>query len=247
MRSGKGGLWQLWPAVPAGCRLGLVVCLLAGCAQSRPHLDQAVKADRGGAARNAGVPEQYLVRCPDVLEITVADRPDLSTTVTIGPDGRLDLDLLGRPRVEGQTPAEVAAFVAIATAVPPDSVQVHIVEYNSQQIYLFGEVIGLPRAVPYHGPETVLDLLQRVGGVTAGAASGDVHVIRAHVADGRNPEDFHIDLKAITLHKDEGTNVRLQPFDQVYVGPTRGAVIDRCMPPWLRPMYQSLVGMRRQP
>jgi len=225
----------------------VALCLVAGCAQSRPHLDQVVKADRGGAARNEGVAEQYLVHCPDVLEVTVEGRPDLAATATIGPDGRLDLDSLGRPRVEGQTAAEVAATVATAVQVPPDSVQVRVVEHNSQQIYLFGEGIGLHRAVPYKGQETVLDLLQRVGGITPGAAPGDVHVIRSHVTDGRDPEVFHIDLKAITLHKDESTNVRLQPFDQVYVGQTRRAVIDRCMPPWLRPMYQSLVGMRRKP
>src|SRR5207253_2991784 len=147
----------------------------------------------------------------------------------------------------GQTAAEVTRALATACDASPGSVHVRIAEYRSQQIYLFGEVIGLPRAVPYQGPETVLDLLQRVGGLTPGAAAGDVHVIRSHVADGRDPEVFHIDLQGILLRKDQGTNVRLEPFDQVYVGQTRQAVIDRCMPPWLRPAYQSLVGLRRNP
>jgi protein involved in polysaccharide export with SLBB domain len=137
--------------------------------------------------------------------------------------------------------------VAAAAEVAPAAVHVRVAEYNSQQVYLFGEVIGLHRAVPYRGPETVLDLLQRAGGLTPEAAAGDVHVIRAHVIDGRRPEVFHIDLRAITLKKDESSNVRLQPFDQVYVGQTRQAVLDRCLPPWLRPAYQALVGLRRVP
>ena len=83
------------------------------------------------------------------------------------------------------------------------------------------------------------------GGVTPGAAEGDIHVIRSHVADGHDPQVFHIDLRAITDQKDARSNVRLQPFDQVYVGQARRAVLDRCMPPWLRPAYQTLAGLRR--
>jgi len=235
------------PAVPAWCRLGVVLCLLVGCAHVRPQVDQAVKADRGGPARNQGVAGQYVVRCPDVLAVSVDGRPDLAGSAAVGADGRLNLENLGRPRVEGQTAAEVARALAAACGASPGAAHVRVAEYRSQQVYLFGEVIGLPRAVPYEGPETVLDLLQRVGGVTPGAAAGDVHVIRSHVADGRDPEVFRIDLQGILLCNDPSTNVRLQPFDQVYVGQTRQAVIDHCIPPWLRPAYQSLVGMRRQP
>jgi protein involved in polysaccharide export with SLBB domain len=247
MRFGEGGPWRPWPAVPAWCRLGVVLCLLAGCAPVRPHVDQALKSDHGGPVRNQGVAEQYVIRCPDVLEIAVDGRPDLPARAVLGPDGRLDRDDLGRPRVEGQTAAETGRAVAAALGVPSETVRVHVEEYNSQQVYLFGEVIGQHRTVPYQGPETVLDLLQRVGGITPGAAEGDVHVIRSHVADGRDPEVFHIDLRAIAVHQDEGTNVRLQPFDQVYVGQTRRAVLQRCMPPWLRPAYEAVFGMRRKP
>jgi polysaccharide biosynthesis/export protein len=247
MRSGEGGPWRLRPTVPAWGRFGLVLCLLVGCAHTHPHVDQAVKADRGGVARNEGVGEHYLIRCPDVLEIAIDDRPDLPARAALGPDGRLDRDDLGRLRVEGQTAQEVARTLAAVLGMPPTAVHVQVVEYNSQQIYLFGEVLGLHRAVAYQGPETVLDLLQRVGGVTVGAAEGDIHVIRSHVADGHDPEVFHIDLRAITLQKDGATNVRLQPFDQVYVGQTRRAVIDRCMPPWLRPVYEAICGLQRKP
>ena len=74
---------------------------------------------------------------------------------------------------------------------------------------------------------------------------GDVHVIRSHVADGHDPEVFHVDLRAIADGKDTSTNVRLRPFDQVYVGQTRKAALERCVPPWLRPAYEAVFGMRR--
>ena len=73
------------------------------------------------------------------------------------PDGAIGLPL-GRLHVDGLTTAEAADRLA-ALAYEPD-VQVRVAAYNSRQLFLFGPVAGHERAVPYQGPETVLDLLQ---------------------------------------------------------------------------------------
>jgi hypothetical protein len=65
------------------------------------------------------------------------------------------------------------------------------------------------------------------------------------VAEGQPPQVFRVDLRAIILDHDERTNVRVQPFDQVYVGETRKACFGKCVPPWLRPAYDAACGMRR--
>jgi protein involved in polysaccharide export with SLBB domain len=122
---------------------------------------------------------------------------------------------------------------------------VRVAGYNSRQIYLLGEVPGLPRSVPYRGPETVLDLLQRAGGVTPGAALDDIRVVRSHVADGRPPEVFQVDLHAILVKHDQQTNITLEPFDQVHVGERRSAQLRCCIPPWLRPLYCRACGVQR--
>jgi protein involved in polysaccharide export with SLBB domain len=121
---------------------------------------------------------------------------------------------------------------------------VSVAAYRSQQVYLIGAVSGEQRAAPYQGPETVLDLLQRVGGLSAGAAPGDVQIVRAHVADGGAPEVFTVDLEAIVRKKNQETNIRLEPFDQVYIGESRSCRLSSCVPPWLRPLYETLCGMR---
>jgi hypothetical protein len=137
-------------------------------------------------------------------------------------------------------------MLAESAGVPALQIGVNIAEYKSQQIYLFGQVAGLQRAVPYEGPETVLELLQRTGGITPGAATNDIYVIRAHVADGKPPEVFHIDLRSIVVKQDPSTNLRLEPFDEVYIGETRQSSIERCVPPCLRPVYEAVWGLRRQ-
>jgi len=195
---------------------------------------------RGPSVRKDDVAEHYAVGCPDVLEVSVSNRPDLSGRFTIGPNGRIELERLGRPRVEGRTVPDINRLLAEQAGMPPVQVHVRVANYQSQEVYLFGQVSGLQRAVPYQGPETVLDLLQRTGGITSGAAPAEVYVIRTRVAEGQRPEVFRVDLRAIVLNHDERTNIRLRPFDQIHVGETRQARVERSIPPWLRPLYQAV-------
>ena len=101
------------------------------------------------------------------------------------------------------------------------------------------------RSVPYQGPETAVDLLKRVGGVTAGAAPDEVYVVRSRIAEGKQPEVFHVKLRDILTKHDESTNIRLQPQDQIYVGETNRSALSRYMPPWLKPMFDAVWGMAR--
>lgn len=243
MKAGEGRLYR-WFATRLA--LGLLLLLPAGCAH-RPYLDHALMAERGSAVRNEGVPEVYRPGCPDVLEVTVAGRPDLTGPRVIGPDGRIDLGPVGRVRLEGLLVEEIGPRVAEETGLAPERVRVRVADYRSQQVYVIGQVMGQQRAVPYRGPETVLDLLQRAGGITAGAAPESVYVVRSRVAEGGRPEVFHIDLPSVVSGRDTQTNVRLQPFDQVYVGESRRSSLEKCLPPWLRPTYAALCGMRRTP
>ncbi len=216
--------------------------VLAGCFPNR-HLDQALLADRGAAGRNQGVAESYTLACPDVVEVRVVGRSEVTGRRTIGPDGRIALDKSGPFRIDGQTPGEAARAIAKHFHLPPGNVQLQVVKFQSKVLYLSGEGTGVPRTVTYQGPETVLNLLQRVGGITPGAAGGEVYVVRSHVADGERPEVFHVDLQGIVLKKDQHTNLRLEPFDQVYVGESRQGKLDKCLPPCLRPFYQALHGI----
>jgi protein involved in polysaccharide export with SLBB domain len=208
-------------------------------------MDQRLLADAGGPDRNRGVTGQYLIGCPDVVEVKLHGRPDHDGLKPVGPDGRIEMGAAGRVRVEGLTATEAAHQLADELGLAPERVAVRIADYRSQQVYLVGEVTGLQRAVPYRGPETVLDLLQRAGGITPGASVGEIYVLRAQVAEGRPPEVYHVDLKAIVERKDQETNLRLQPYDRVYVGETRKSCLAKCMPPCLRPLFKAVCGLTR--
>jgi len=224
--------------------LFLAALFLAGCCSTDAKVSQNLMACHSHYQPGAGIAESYVVVCPDALDLRFDNHPELSGLHPIGVDGRLDLEPLARPRVEGQTVPEIAQQLAEVLEVPQSKVHVRVAEYHGQCIYLFGEVMGSQRAVPYQGQETVLDLLQRTGGITPGAAPEEVYVVRTHVGEGEGerPEIFHVDLRAIVLKHDDRTNLRLQPFDQDHVGATRRAGLQKCVPPWLRPLYQELCG-----
>lgn len=236
--------------VPFLSHLGSLVLLgvslfSAGCGLSRQQVDQALKPHPGAAGRSAGTAGRYMVGCPDVLMVEVAGKSNVLERLSVGPDGRIDLGILGRPRVEGRSLAEVARDVAELAGVAPEAVRVEVVEYNSQQVYLYGEVAGLQRAVAFRGEETVADLLQRAGGITPGAAPHRVHLVRPRVVEGRPPLIYHVDLEAIVNDREQGSNVLIQPFDQIYVAETRKSSLEKCVPPLLRPLYGTLCGLRR--
>jgi len=244
MAAGEGrSAW--WPSKRAW--LGLLLWLPAGCALCQPSIDRAIPTDQGLAGRRESGAEAYTVSCPDVLEVILDGHPQLTGQRTIGPDGRIDLGGGRRLRVEGCTVAQIAYLLSQVTGVPAAGVRVRVVQYRSQQLYLLGQVAGLPRIVPYQGPERIADLLHRVGGLTPGAAPENVRVVRSHLSEGKATEVLRIDLPAIVLRHDARTNVYLQPQDQVYIGETRQFSISKCIPPWLRPVYETLWGMRREP
>jgi protein involved in polysaccharide export with SLBB domain len=229
----------------AGAGLFLAIAM-AGCATNRA-LDRALLSGPISSANSQEVAEGYRVQCPDVLDLVVDLRPDFRAgRYQVGPDGCIGLGPADRLRVEGLGLAEIAARIATATAVPRAAVQVRVAEYRSQQVYVFGQVTGLQRAVPYCGPETVRNFLQRAGGIAPGAEPTELHVVRANVADGKRPEVFAVDLRAIVLKKDERTNVRLEPFDQVFIGETRQSSYEKVIPPLLRPLYEALVNLDHQ-
>jgi protein involved in polysaccharide export with SLBB domain len=220
--------------------LGLCAAL-AGCTTDRAGVKQSLRSD---PSRPITAADNYVVGYPDVLEVRIPNRPELSGRYPVTLTGRLPMDDYGDLRVTGRTLPEVARLLAEETGQKPNDVDVRVVEFKSQQLFLFGQVVGWQRSVPYVGQETVLDLLRRAGGIAPGAEPNDVYVVRAHIADSQRPEVFHVDLKAILLKRDDKTNIHLMPFDQIYVGEARQMQVDRLFPPWLRPVYEAIWGIR---
>lgn len=184
--------------------------------------------------------EVYTLACPDIIETMFASWPDLDRFAQIGPDGCVELGELGRIPVEGDTTFEAAQRIAARARLPLSQVRVRVVEFNSRQVFLLGQVPGSARAVSYRGPETVVDLLRRTGGITEDAAPNEIYVVRSQVSEAKPAEVLTIDLEAIRERNDQRSNHRVQPQDEIYIGAKPGSKLASAVPPIFKPVYQTI-------
>ncbi|MCS7161649.1 MAG: polysaccharide biosynthesis/export family protein [Gemmatales bacterium] len=174
-------------------------------------------------------PADYRVGPGDVLALRFSQCHDWNGTFRVLPHGCIVLPKLGAFPVSGHTPDEIAELLreAYGEAVGLVFVQVH--HYDSQHVYLLGEVRGGPRAVPYQGPETIVQLIQRVGGLTPDA---DPSAIRVHRPFGRQGEEeiLQVNLVALILEKDRRQNIYIHPYDRIIVPRNAWARLCDCLP-----------------
>jgi protein involved in polysaccharide export with SLBB domain len=185
----------------------------------------------------------YTLACPDVIEVIFRDRPEEAQSVKIATDGCITIGNLQNLRLEGLTVAEAARAIAERSGVSPARIRVQVVEYNSREILLYGEVSGEPRVIDYRGPETVVELLDRAGGLSADADSHEIHVVRAHLSEGMRAEVLRVDLDAIRKHNDMRTNIRVQPLDAIYAGEADRSRIRKSLPELIKPLYEGFLDL----
>ncbi len=185
----------------------------------------------------------YRIGCPDVLEISFADRPEWDVYAAVDLDGRLRLEAPGQPTAEGRTLDSLRDELARLAGTDPERVSVQLAAARSSRVYVHGPIRGRSRVVPYVGPEPVIDFLKRTGGLPPGSKLNQVYVVRPNVAIGGRPEVFPVDVTAVLIKDDHTTNVPLKPSDVVYVGETTRSVFSRIVPDWLSPAYCRFTGL----
>ena len=195
----------------------LLVILLNGCATS-----EIVPIDTRQVDSTI---EDYYLRAGDVLEIKFFTTPELNESVTIRPDGKISLQLIGDVRVEGFTGLELNKVLtkeyekqlnrAIITVIVKDSA--------GQTIYVGGEV-PVPRELIMTGKLNALQAIFKSGGFTRDANKSEV-VIISRGPDSK-PLARKVNLRKALKGKLLENQYLLRPFDIVYVPKTRLAKID---------------------
>lgn len=218
---------------------GLCLLWLVGCSRSREQLHRELTSAQPPALVR-DLDAHYVIRCPDVLDVSILGRSG-SARCPVRADGRIVVD--GRAyHVSGQTAPRAAAQLARDLNLSETAVRVRVSQHNSQHLFLVGPFESGRQRVSYRGPETVTELLRRVG-LDTNAELTEVSVLRAHVADGKPPEVFYVDLHAILIGRDTQTNIHLEPSDHVHIGQRRPFHVASCLPPVMRPMYEAIFGV----
>ncbi|MFM7148928.1 MAG: polysaccharide biosynthesis/export family protein [Gemmataceae bacterium] len=202
-------------------------------------MQESLLADRNPDAHARDLDVHYRVRYPDSLQIQIEGQPQFSGLRNLELDGKFKLSEKVSINADDRTTKEIAREISTQLNLREESISVRVQDYRSQVIFLVGEIGDRSRVVTYIGPETVLDLMQRIGGVEKGETVADVRIVRSHVAEGRMPEVFPVDLPSILSKKDLQSNVRLQAGDRIYLGQSRSSEVACCLPAWLKKIFGS--------
>lgn len=200
-----------------GTGLALVV-LVAGCSHTPRSNVQLPTASY--AAKNETLPTNYVIGPLDSLQIFVWRNPDLTTTVTVRPDGRITTPLIADLPAAGKTPAQLAIDIKVKLAeyIENPNVQVIVQSFGgpfSQQVRVLGEATK-PAAVPYRANMTLLDLMISVGGLTQYAAGNRATLVRTDRATGRQTQ-FALKIGKLIKDGDAKYNVNIQPGDVIII------------------------------
>jgi polysaccharide export outer membrane protein len=163
------------------------------------------------------VTPDYLIGPEDVLEITVWRNADLSKLVSVRPDGRISLPLIGDVTAVGKTASQLAEDIANKLKEYKENPQVSIVvkEVNSYAIYVLGEV-AKPGKYPLKSKTTLLQAITLASGFTPTAARNKIVVFRFG-KDGEGQIKIKASYDDIVLRDGSNQNIELKPGDQIVV------------------------------
>ena len=190
--------------------LGVFLLVLSGCATKYPPLE-------GGPAP-AQVTPDYIIGAGDSVNIFVWRNPELSSDVTVRPDGKITTPLVEDVPASGKTPTQLARDMEKELSVyvknPVVTVMVGgFVGPYDEQIRVVGQATN-PQALPYRDQMTLLDLMIAVGGLTEFADGNKSIVVR--VIDGEW-QQFGVRIDDLINGADISANTYVLPGDILIV------------------------------
>ena len=151
----------------------------------------------------------------DEIEITVFSAPELSRTVTVGPDGRIALPLIEPVRAADRTAADLhdALIAAYAPQLRQPELSVTPKTFASRQVFVGGEVAH-PGIYPMPADIDAFQAVMLAGGFLPSARRGDVLVMSR--AAGANTVT-EVDLSPRAMRAGLPGAQPLQRYDVVFV------------------------------
>src|SRR6185436_12105005 len=141
----------------------LLLMISSGCASKKEAVANNQINNWLVGRKTAELPVDYHVQSPDVLLIQAPKMSELKEEkVTVRPDGKISLNLLGEVFVADMTPAEIARKLRQLALkfYEKDAAEVFVsvLEFKSKVVYVFGQV-DEPGIKPFTGRDTLLDML----------------------------------------------------------------------------------------
>ncbi len=202
---------MLRSSVPLLVAIALLAVASVTPAQSPPA---AAPPGPDKASGVAALPD-YVIGAEDVLGILFWREPDMTSDVTVRPDGLITLPLVGDIMAAGLRPEALREEIlkAAARVLEDPNVTVVVREIHSRKVFITGEV-AQPGSYPLLAPMTVMQLIALAGGLNEFADKESISVLRVEQGQTRS---FKFNYKDVAKGKNLAQNIVLRPGDTVVV------------------------------
>jgi polysaccharide export outer membrane protein len=162
------------------------------------------------------VDANYVIGADDVLAVDVWHEKELTRTLSVRPDGKISLPLIGEMKVAGQTPSRLQDTITdrLKEYLENPQVTVMVQQTKSQKINVVGEV-ARPGEFVFGHPVTVLDAIALAGGLRDFAKAKKMYVLRT-ASDG-SQQRLRVNYKDVVKGKRPQENLVLQSHDTLVV------------------------------
>lgn len=194
-----------WIASIASCAAWLVAAAPAGAGQAAPQ----------PAPVSVDVPVDYTIGPADILGVVFWRETEMSGDVTVRPDGKISLPVIGEVAAAGLAPMQLQERLRTAASkfITDPNVVVVVRTINSRRIFVTGMVTN-PGGQSLVGPLTVMQAIAQAGGVTEYANSKKITILR--MEDGQS-QVLKFNYKDVAQGKNIEQNIVLKPGDTVVV------------------------------
>jgi len=159
---------------------------------------------------------RYILQREDVLLLTFPLTPELNQTVTVQPDGYINLQNAGGVYVQGLTAPEliVAVKKAYSGVLHDPIIDVDIQDFQKPSFTVSGQV-GKPGQYELRADITVAEAIAIAGGMTMPTAKTQVFLF--HRVSKDQVQVRKVNLKEILSGKNVNEDAMMQPGDMIYV------------------------------
>jgi polysaccharide export outer membrane protein len=157
--------------------LGLSVLLtISACSAVNVVEEQPVES-------SIGIVEEYQIGIGDAVAVNVWRNPDLSVSVTVRPDGKISVPLVGDLTVDNKTTEVVSEEIKTALASFIRNPQVTVIVTNPTSAEFIHRIrvtgaVQAQRSIPFRKGITVLDVVLEAGGLTPFANGNESKLYR---------------------------------------------------------------------
>jgi len=158
----------------------------------------------------------YQIQPGDKVNISFYLNPEFNADVTIRPDGKISMPVVGELPAAGKTPSQLAAYLdrKYSDELRNPSVVVRVDASPSRVIYVTGEVEH-DGAIPLQRGMTALQAIAEAGGMKDTAGPQDVLLIRRSGCS--EPQSKTLDLSRVINRQSNSEDALLMPMDIVIV------------------------------